>query len=273
MASVTACAAFTGPTPVTTMRKLELVDRRSRNSGPSSSVAIEISRSRDIQLNRHRIPDGIYSSVGHYGSEVCLMSPFEAEVTRRFGLLPNFFCTAKTAPGLIEELWKFAKAAYLDSPLPPLFKERLFVHLSRYCQVRYCIVRHVGFLIGRGHPAGSAAAVPETVEQVVELLERPVPTADEISAAFARLESTWLSELPRPGTEGEADLFDALSVMFVTPSRSRRACEAVRASVGDTTFEMLAAYLAFVRTAHFWTEVHPELAYESDMVALLTEHR
>ena len=40
------------------------------------------------------------------------------------------------APGLAEELWKFAKSAYLDSPLPSLFKERLFVHLSRFCEVR-----------------------------------------------------------------------------------------------------------------------------------------
>ena len=200
------------------------------------------------------------------------MTPFESEVTRRFGLLPNFFCTAKAAPGLIEELWKFAKSAYLDSPLPPLFKERLFVHLSRFCQVRYCIVRHVGFLVGRGHPAGSAATVPETVEQVIQLLERPVPAAEQIGVVFARLESEWLNELPLSGTQNEADLFDALSVMFVMPAQSRRARDAVRAAVGDTTFELFAAYLAFVRTAHFWTEVHPELAFEGDMATLLAEH-
>jgi hypothetical protein len=86
---------------------------------------------------------------------------FRREVTDRFGVLPNFFCSADAAPGLVEELWKFAKSAYLDSPLPSLFKERLFVHLSRFCEVRYCIVRHVGFLIGQ-RPAGDADAV-ETV--------------------------------------------------------------------------------------------------------------
>jgi hypothetical protein len=26
--------------------------------------------------------------------------------------------------------------------MPSLFKERLFVYLSRFCEVRYCIVRH-----------------------------------------------------------------------------------------------------------------------------------
>jgi hypothetical protein len=55
---------------------------------------------------------------------------FEREVAGRFGVMPNFFCSASAAPGLTEELWAFAKSAYLDSPLPSLFKERLFVHLS-----------------------------------------------------------------------------------------------------------------------------------------------
>ena len=201
------------------------------------------------------------------------MTPFEADVARRFGVIPNFFCTASSAPGLIEELWTFAKAAYLDSPLPPLFKERLFVHLSRFCEVRYCIVRHVAFLVGHGNPAGSAAAVPETVEQVIQLLERRIPDADSICDAFVRLESEWLRELPRPGTQTEADLFDALTVMFVSPRHSRRARASVSAVVGETTFEMLVAYLAFVRTAHFWTEMHPELAFEADCVSMLAEHQ
>src|SRR6266436_10283219 len=75
---------------------------------------------------------------------------FEREVSGCcFGVMPNFFCSASAAPGLIEELWAFARSAYLDSPLPSLFKERLFVHLSRFCEVRYCIVRHVGFLIAK----------------------------------------------------------------------------------------------------------------------------
>ena len=100
---------------------------------------------------------------------------FRREVTDRFGVLPNFFCSADAAPGLIEELWKIAKSAYLDSPLPSLFKERLFVYLSRFCEVRYCLVRHVGFLIGQGRPAGDAAAGVEPVEQVIEMLLRPVP--------------------------------------------------------------------------------------------------
>ena len=92
---------------------------------------------------------------------------FRANVADRFGVLPNFFCSASAAPGLIEGLWDFAQSAYLDSPLPSLFKERLFVHLSRFCPVRYCIVRHVGFLIGAGRPAGDATGPAGTVAEVL----------------------------------------------------------------------------------------------------------
>ena len=76
------------------------------------------------------------------------LSQLQRLIVERLGVLPNFFCTGASAPGLIDRLWDFARSAYLDSPLPSLFKERLFVHLSRFCEVRYCIVRHVGFLIG-----------------------------------------------------------------------------------------------------------------------------
>ena len=55
---------------------------------------------------------------------------FEREVAARFGLVPNFFRSAPDAPFVMRELWLFAKAAYLDAPIPTLFKERLFVYLS-----------------------------------------------------------------------------------------------------------------------------------------------
>ena len=74
---------------------------------------------------------------------------FETEVADRFGILPNFFRSAQAAPELIQQLWGFAKAGYLDNPMPSVFKERLFVWLSRFCPMRYCIVRHVGFLLGQ----------------------------------------------------------------------------------------------------------------------------
>jgi hypothetical protein len=107
---------------------------------------------------------------------------FEREVAARFGLVPNFFRSAPEAPLVVRELWLFAKTAYLDTPIPTLFKERLFVYLSRFCKMRYCITRHCGFLLGLGRSAGDPSAQPMTISQVIRLLQRPIPTEERTRA-------------------------------------------------------------------------------------------
>jgi PAS domain S-box-containing protein len=199
---------------------------------------------------------------------------FTREVKDRFGLVPNFFLSGSAAPGLIEELWAFAKSAYLDNPLPSLFKERLFVHLSRFCRARYCIVRHLGFLVGHGRPAGDAHAKPETIEEVLELLSRPaILPAHEIEAVLARLEAGGrMDDIPPSSALAEYDLFLAAGILFLNPSSSDIARRALSTALGDRQLELLTAFLAFVRTAHYWTETHPEIAIEEDMETLMRGH-
>lgn len=198
---------------------------------------------------------------------------FSDRVAERFGVMPNFFRSASAAPGLIEELWKFALTAYLDNPLPSLFKERLFVFLSQFCPVRYCIVRHVGFLIGAGRPAGDAHAPLNTISQVVSLLQRPRPDLASFDQAVERLLArTTSNAMPEADTPFEYDLFDVLTILFLTPLAALRGREAVRKAVGDSNFEYLIAFLAFIRTAHYWTETHPEIEIEEDIRALMASN-
>ena len=100
---------------------------------------------------------------------------FETEVAARFGLVPNFFRSAPDAPFIVHELWRFAKSAYLDTPIPTLFKERLFVYLSRFCEVRYCITRHTGFLLGLGRSAGDPDAPAMTSTKSSAYCSTPSP--------------------------------------------------------------------------------------------------
>src|SRR5687767_12195664 len=94
------------------------------------------------------------------------------EVKQRFGVMPNFFRTAPDNPEITANLWGFAQFAYLNNPLPSLFKERLFVYLSRFCVQRYCIVRHVGFLSGLGRPSGDANSPVQAIEDIIRLIRR-----------------------------------------------------------------------------------------------------
>jgi two-component sensor histidine kinase len=185
------------------------------------------------------------------------LTEFEREVVGRFGVLPYFFSSAPDAPEIVEKLWDFAKAAYLDNPIPALFKERLFVYLSRFCQVRYCIVRHCAFLIGYGHSSGDPSAPPQTVEQAIRLLRSPPPWQRNIEALLGALEARPdVADWPAPETELEDQVFSAATLVFVEPGRGQR-------------LEHLLGLLAFVRTAHYWTVLHPDIQNEDDVLDLL----
>ncbi len=198
---------------------------------------------------------------------------FDADVTGRFGILPNFFKSAQAAPELLEQLWGFAKAGYLDNPMPSVFKERLFVWLSRFCPVRYCIVRHVGFLLGEqhGHAAGDPRAGTQTVAEVIALLRRPSPWRRDMAPVYATLQAApaQIDAWPAPGSAIEEAIFACAAIMFVEPGRSEAARHALVRTLGLRAYELFSGCLAFIRTAHYWTMLHPEIEAEDDMVALM----
>jgi two-component sensor histidine kinase len=198
---------------------------------------------------------------------------FEREVAARFGLVPNFFRSAPDAPFVVRELWAFAKSAYLDTPIPSLLKERLFVYLSRFCEVRYCVTRHCGFLLGLGRASGDPSAPPMTVSQVIRLLRRPVPNDEVTAAALGRLEAiTTPIDWPSPETTYDDDLFVCATLLFLQPARAVRVKRALHIALGGEKFELLVGFLTFIRSAHYWTLMHPELTLEDDVQALLREH-
>jgi two-component sensor histidine kinase len=198
------------------------------------------------------------------------LTPFQREVTSRFGLVPNFFASAPDAPEIIERLWEFAKAGYLDNPIPSLFKERLFVYLSRFCEVRYCIVRHFAFLVGRRHSSGDPGVEVQTVEQAIKLLKTAPPWDRDPEAILRQLERLpSLKQWPAAETQAEDWLIAAATLVFVEPRRAERARRALRSALGGNRFEHLMGLLAFIRTAHYWTVLHPELSFEEDALELL----
>jgi len=208
--------------------------------------------------------------------ELASTSEFYAEVTNRFGVLPNFFRSANAAQELIQQLWGFAKSGYLDNPMPSVFKERLFVWLSRFCPMRYCIIRHVGFLLGHGygHPAGDATAHPQSIDEIVRLLRRPTPWQRDMTPVYEFLEGQTNSNQawPDSGSELEDAIFACAAVMFNEPARSERARRAVKHAINERRFEFFSGCLAFIRTAHYWTMLHPEIETEEDMRSLLRGH-
>jgi PAS domain S-box-containing protein len=198
----------------------------------------------------------------------------QAEVKSRFGVLPNFFRLTPESPEITANLWGFARFAYLDNPLPSLFKERLFVYLSRLCGVRYCIVRHLGFLVGLGRPSGDERSPVQNVEEALRLLRRTLPRgkqADPHVAHCAALDAP-LAALPPPDSGMEEAIFTCAAHAFLQTPDTPRCLIALKRALGEVRFEHLMVFLAFVQTAHYWTKIHPELKFEEDVEQLLATH-
>ena len=160
--------------------------------------------------------------------------------------------------------------------MPSLFKERLFVWLSRLCPMRYCIVRHVGFLLGddHGRAAGDAAAEGQTIDDVVRLLQRPSPWQRDMAPVYELLEgfTATLETWPAADSDIEDAIFACAAIMFAEPARSERARRALLHLLGARRFEFFNGCLAFIRTAHYWTMLHPEIETEEDMRAVMRGH-
>jgi hypothetical protein len=178
-----------------------------------------------------------------------------AEIRERFGFVPPFFEPAVDHPAVLENLWQQTLSAYVDNPLPALFKETLFAYLSRECSVPYCIVCHSCALRPLGMTPG----------EVLALVESPPPTEPEITAALTVLAGTPgpLAQWPAPGTVLADALFACAIFMFSEPARAARTQTEMRRLLGDR-YARLTEFLAYVKTCHAWVEAHPALAYEAD---------
>ena len=167
-----------------------------------------------------------------------------------------------------------AEFAYLDNPMPAHFKERLFTWLSRFCEVRYCVSRHCAFLLGRGHVAGDASAPPLNAAQALALLQELIPAKEELPEYLSALEETRapLEDWPDFDSDLGRRFRVACAVVFLDPRQAAPWLHVLRELLGPRRYEQLMLFLAFVRMAHFWTQVHPELAFDPDLEALLREH-
>jgi PAS domain S-box-containing protein len=198
----------------------------------------------------------------------------ERRVGERLGVLPNFFRLAPETPEITEKLWGFAQVAYLDNPLPSVFKERLFVYLSRFCAVRYCVARHVGFLVGLGRPAGDKGARSQSIVEIVKLLRRPLPRGPELELRLSLCAAcpAPLGEIPMSDSQTEDAIFTLASHVFLQTIDVPACIDALERLLGTARFQYLLLFLTFVRAAHYWTRVHPELQFEDDIKRLLATH-
>ena len=195
------------------------------------------------------------------------------ELRRDLDFSPTSFDSPRTirrSQTICGDLLQFA---YLDNPLPSLLKERLFVYLSLFCDVRYCVARHLGFLVGLGRPAGDTQCLPQSVDEVLPLLRGNLPFNSDLDQHLALCEELGMGTFPpKPDSAQERAIFACAAHVFLGTRDASRALHALKCVIDPKTLEQTKLLLTFIRTAHYWTEIHPELVLEDDINQLLATH-
>ena len=78
--------------------------------------------------------------------------------------------------------------------------------------------------------------------------------------------------MPATDTQMEDGIFSLASHVFLQTADAPECLDALERLLGTVRFQYLLLFLVFVRAAHYWTRVHPEVEFEDDIKQLLATH-
>jgi PAS domain S-box-containing protein/AhpD family alkylhydroperoxidase len=176
-----------------------------------------------------------------------------AEIEGRYGFFPAVFAPAIPTRDVLETLWRQTVAAYLDNPLPAMFKERVFAYLSRLRGCTYCVVTH----------SCELRALGATGEEVFDLLE---PLLDDGPASATHLLGSGgaFSRWPPPGSYEEVRIVTLAAHAFMRDEVARPCLDELRRLLGPGDYGHLILLLGHIDTTHGWVQAHPEISFEND---------
>nr|WP_290228261.1 PAS domain S-box protein [Trichocoleus desertorum] len=178
------------------------------------------------------------------------------EIEEKFGFFPPFFSPALATPKILENLWQQTLAAYVENPLPPLFKEKLSSYLSRFCPVPYCLICHSCSL----HQLGMQA------QEILTFLELAPPNPQEINIHLDRLSGQ--ADVVRMLSQLNAALDESLlccAIFIALQTDQAEGCrQELRQLLGDENYHYLVTFIAYIKTSHEWMKAHPGVSYEAD---------
>src|SRR6266516_2725680 len=181
-----------------------------------------------------------------------------AEIRQHFGFVPAFFAPAQETPEILRQLWEHMRFAYIQSPLPVLFKERLFTYFSRYSRVPYVLICHSCILYSLGINS----------RELLALLTMRTPTAAEIDNYLTLLASESAPFTEWPASEsplGKALFFCSIFVLLKPNLElSQRCSQQIRRLLGISNYNYLTLFFSFMKTCQTWVETHAEMLPNSD---------
>ncbi|MBE9046160.1 PAS domain-containing protein [Pleurocapsales cyanobacterium LEGE 10410] len=182
------------------------------------------------------------------------LSLVKTEIIKQLGYFPAFLVPALNSSSVAQSLLQQTLLSYLNNPLPALFKEKLFVILSRYVGINYFTICHSCTLRSQGMSAAEILAL--------ENIGYP-QTETEIAADLQILDTQWSkSSNWQDNPQIEASLLRCANLIFIRPSTNDLSTK-LKSFLG-IYYHYLIVFLGYVKLSHQWVIDNPDISHQQD---------
>ncbi len=180
----------------------------------------------------------------------------KAKIIKQLGYFPAFLLPALDSSLIFKSLAQQTLSAYINNPLPVLFKEKLFVILSRYFGITYLSICHSCTLQSLGLNA----------REILALGEIGYPqTETDLEADLQLLDSQWqISKNWQQQPQLETSLLRCCSFIFLYPCQATNCSAKLQELLGTFFYNYLIIFLGYIKLCHQWVSNHPEISHQQD---------
>ncbi len=187
----------------------------------------------------------------------------KTEIAKQLGYFPEFLNSATNSSLIFRSLVQQTLSAYINNPLPDLFKEKLFVGLSRYCGASYFTICHSCTLLSLGVSATEILAL--------EKVSIPQGEAD-IAFDLDLLRSQWQDTKDWHNPSIETSLLHCSYFIFLHPFQANSCINTLKELLGTFYYHYLAVFLEYIKLCHYWLGNNPEISHQKDLRSQLHLH-
>ena len=180
----------------------------------------------------------------------------KTEIIKQLGCFPAFLFPAINSSLVYQSLVEQTLFAYINNPLPPQFKEKLFVVLSRFYGINYFTICHSCTLRSLGLSAAEVLALGE--------LQYPRSEADVIED-LELLSCQWGKETGwNNGLELEVSLLRCACLLFLYPEQTANLSASLKNLLGTVYYHYLIVLLGYIKLCHQWFKSNNGINHQQD---------
>ena len=178
----------------------------------------------------------------------------KVKITKQLGYFPAFLSPAVKHPAIFRSLVQQTFVAYKQNPLPVVFKEKLFVYLSRYYGIEYFTICH----------SCSLRSLDVSAKEILKLGEIDYPQTKREVRRDLKLLRSRVKKGSQQESQIEASMLRCASLIFSYPGESAGCVKTLQRLLGITNYNYLVILLGYIRLCHQWVKDHPEIDHAQD---------